>query len=64
MTYHRDLSHGLYVTLVLYRCLLGQEADKLEKALKNEDFRKMLFEYAEEISDPVNRAVRDKLDIS
>lgn len=33
-----------------------QELDKIEEALKNEEFRKMLYEYMDEINDPKNRA--------
>ncbi|EDO37801.1 predicted protein [Nematostella vectensis] len=32
-----------------------EEVDKLEKAMKNEEFRKLLVEYAQEISDPENK---------
>ncbi|KAJ7373787.1 Protein kintoun [Desmophyllum pertusum] len=32
-----------------------EELDKFEKALKDEEFRKLLVEYAEEISDPENK---------
>lgn len=35
-----------------------QELDKFEKALKDEEFRKLLVQYAEEISDPENKKVR------
>lgn len=31
------------------------EVDRIGKALKDEQFRKMFLEYAEEISDPKNR---------
>ena len=34
-----------------------QELDKFEKALKDEEFRKLLVQYAEEISDPENKKV-------
>eukprot|EP00117_Sycon_ciliatum_P044390 scpid38265/ scgid32035/ Protein kintoun; Dynein assembly factor 2, axonemal len=40
--------------------MTSEEVDKIGKALKNEDFRKMLFEYAEEISDPANKARYEK----
>ena len=34
-----------------------QELDKFEKAMKDEEFRKLLVEYAKEISDPENKKV-------
>ena len=37
--------------------LFSQEAEKLTKAMKNEEFRKLLTEYAQEINNPENRAV-------
>ena len=36
-----------------------QEADKLTTALKDEGFRKLLMEYAQEMSDPANKKVFD-----
>lgn len=36
------------------------EVDRIGKALKDEKFRKMFVEYAEEISDPKNREVYEK----
>jgi dynein assembly factor 2, axonemal len=36
------------------------EVDRLAEALKKEEFRKLLVEYAEEISDPANRALYEK----
>lgn len=38
--------------------LIDQELHKLEEALKKEDFRKLLVDYAKEIRDPDNRKVR------
>lgn len=38
---------------------LLQEANKLRKAMKDEEFRKLLTEYAHEISNPENRAVNE-----
>ena len=38
-------------------CVPVQEVDRLNEALKKEEFRKLLQEYAEEISDPENRKV-------
>ncbi len=35
-----------------------QEVDKLSKALKDDEFRKLFFDYAKEISDPENKQVR------
>lgn len=35
--------------------ITADEVNKIEKALKNEEFRKLLVEYCQEISDPVNR---------
>ena len=37
--------------------LIHQELHKLEKALKKEEFRKLLVDYAKEIGDPDNRKV-------
>ena len=34
-----------------------QEVDKISKALKDDEFRKLFFEYAQEISDPENKQV-------
>lgn len=36
------------------------EVDRIGKALKDEKFRKMFVEYAEEISDPKNRELYEK----
>ena len=36
--------------------LSKDELDRFSKALKDEEFRKLFVEYAEEISDPVNKA--------
>ena len=36
-----------------------QEADKLTTALRDEGFRKLLMEYAQEMSDPANKKVFD-----
>lgn len=33
------------------------EVDRIGKALKNEEFRKMFLDYAQEISDPKNREI-------
>ncbi len=35
-----------------------QEVDKISKALKDDEFRKLFFDYAKEISDPENKQVR------
>ena len=37
--------------------LVFQEAESLREALKKEEFRKLLLEYAKEISDPENKKV-------
>lgn len=53
LTWQRWVGAGL--------CVLSpfsQEADKLKKAMKDEEFRKLLNEYAHEISDPENKAVQ------
>ena len=34
-----------------------QELDKFEQAMKDEEFRKLLVDYAKEISDPENKKV-------
>lgn len=36
------------------------EVDRIGKALKDEKFRKMFVEYAEEISDPKNREIYEQ----
>ena len=36
------------------------EFDKINEAMKKEEFRKLLMEYAEELSDPVKRKVMVK----
>ncbi len=41
--------------LILYAL---QEVDKISKALKDDEFRKLFFDYAKEISDPENKQVR------
>lgn len=36
------------------------EVDRIGKALKNEEFRKMFLDYAKEISDPKNREIYEQ----
>ena len=36
------------------------EVDRIGKALKNEEFRKMFLDYAQEISDPKNREIYEQ----
>ena len=52
-----SLFNGCYYCLCVCVCASVQEADRLNEALKKEEFRKLLQEYAEEISDPENRKV-------
>ena len=40
--------------------LFSQEAARLKRAMKDEEFRKLLTEYAQEIHNPENRAVITK----
>jgi hypothetical protein len=40
--------------------MTNHEAEQLSKSLKNEEFRKLLFDYMEEISDPKNRALYEQ----
>ena len=40
---------------------LSQEAERLSTALKDAEFRKLLVEYAQEISDPANKEVSTTL---
>lgn len=47
----------LYLLLLTWLNLPFQELDKFEKAMKDEEFRKLLVEYAKEISDPENKKV-------
>ena len=39
---------------------LSKEASRIKEALKKPEFRKLLVEYAEEISDPENKKVRER----
>lgn len=41
------------------RCVgvFSQEASRIQEAMKKPEFRKLLAEYAEEISDPENKKV-------
>lgn len=45
------------VVHLLSPCTRIQELHKLEEALKKEEFRKLLVDYAKEIRDPDNRKV-------
>ncbi len=58
-------SAWIVCVLVAYLCISNcsyctyvQEVDKISKALKDDEFRKLFFEYAQEISDPENKKVR------
>lgn len=48
-----SVSHKVFVAVHVW----AQEAGQLKEALKKEEFRKLLKEYAEEISNPENKQV-------